>query len=494
MQPAILAIDQGTTRTKALVFDVQGNILAESSSEIPLTYPQPGWVEQDPHDLLQSVIINARTVLADCNANCLALGLANQGETVTIWRRDTGEPLYNAISWQDRRTADFCDQLAHNEIGKLIEERTGLPLDPYFSATKLRWLLDAVPGVRAMAERGEVLAGTTDAWLLWKLTGEHLTDDTTASRTMLYNPRIRNWDEDVLQALDIPRSILPTIQSSCSHFGNVRTGILDSALPITASLVDQQAALFGQVCFAPNDVKVTYGTGAFILLNAGETMPTSRFGLVPTVAWSLPDSITYALDGGIYVAGAAVQWLRDGLGIIASAEETSQLAMSVPDSGGVYVVPALAGLAAPYWDSYARGIIVGLTRGTTRAHIVRATLEGIAYRTRDVLEAMAQDIGQSIASIKVDGGASSNTFLMQSLADITGVEVRVAAIRETTALGAGFMAGLGAGLWNNTAELAAQWREAACYLPDPGVDGELRYHIWLQAVERAKGWAVHESA
>ncbi len=489
MQPAILAIDQGTTRTKALVFDVHGHVLAESSSEIPLTYPQAGWVEQDPHDLLQSVISNARTVLAASNANCLALGLANQGETVTIWRKDTGEPLYNAINWQDRRTADFCDQLSHNESGKLIEERTGLPIDPYFSATKLRWLLEALPGVRSMAERGEVLAGTTDAWLLWSLTGEHRTDDTTASRTMLYNPRIRNWDEDVLQALDIPRSILPTIQSSCSHFGTISRDVLGQALPITASLVDQQAALFGQVCFAPNDVKVTYGTGAFILLNAGETMPTSRFGLVPTVAWSLPDSITYALDGGIYVAGAAVQWLRDGLGIIASAEETSQLAMSVPDSGGVYVVPALAGLAAPYWDSYARGIIVGLTRGTTRAHIVRATLEGIAYRTRDVLEAMTQDIGRPIASIKVDGGASSNAFLMQSLADITSVEVRVAAIRETTALGAGFMAGLGAGLWNNTAELAAQWREAACYLPRRSAEGDLRYHTWLQAVERAKGWA-----
>jgi glycerol kinase len=490
MQPAILAIDQGTTRTKALVFDAQARVLAESSSEIPLIYPQPGWVEQDPRDLLQSVITNARKALAASNANCLAMGLANQGETVTIWRKDSGEPLYNAISWQDRRTAAFCDQLTGSETGKLIEERTGLPIDPYFSATKLHWLLSMVPDARAMAQRGEVLAGTTDAWLLWSLTGEHRTDDTTASRTMLYNPRIRDWDEDVLNALEIPRSILPTIQPSCSRFGTIRADAFGQSLLLAASLVDQQAALFGQACFSPNEVKVTYGTGAFILLNAGQSIPTSRFGLVPTVAWSLPESMSYALDGGIYVAGAAVQWLRDGLGIIASAEESAELAMSVPDSGGVYVVPALAGLAAPYWDSYARGVIIGLTRGTTRAHIVRATLEGIAYRTRDVLEAMAQDIGRPIQSIKADGGASQNPFLMQTLADITGVEVRVAAIAETTALGAGFMAGLGAGLWNNQAELAALWQESAHYFPQQQAGGELRYRTWLQAVERSKRWAI----
>ena len=490
MQPAILAIDQGTTRTKALIFDAQGRSLAESSSEIPLTYPHPGWVEQDPRDLLQSVIVNARAALAAADAGCIAMGLSNQGETVTMWRRDTGEPLYNAISWQDRRTDSFCDQLAQNETGKLIQERTGLPIDPYFSATKLRWLLDHVPGARGMAERGELLAGTTDAWLLWSLTGEHRTDDTTASRTMLYNPHTRDWDQDVLDALEIPRSVLPTILPSCSRSGIVRSDIMGRSLPVTASLVDQQAALFGQVCYAPGDVKVTYGTGAFILMNTGHAVPTSHFGLVPTVAWSLPDSISYALDGGIYVAGAAVQWLRDGLGIIQSAQETYALAMSVPDSNGVYFVPALAGLAAPYWDSYARGTIVGLTRGATRAHIARATLEGIAYRTRDVLEAMAQDTGRTITSIKADGGASDNAFLMQALADISGVEVRVAAMRETTALGAAFMAGLGAGLWSDQAELASLWRESASYSPIPSDETEERYKQWLRAVERAKGWAT----
>jgi glycerol kinase len=489
MTPAILAIDQGTTRTKALIFDGQARCLAEKASEVPLTYPQPGWVEQDPRDLLQSVVENARAVLTKIGTQVVAFGLSNQGETVMIWDRRSGQPLYNAISWQDRRTDDFCDQLTHSEGGRLIQERTGLPIDPYFSATKLRWLLNNVAGARELVERGELLAGTTDAWLLWCLTGEHRTDDSTASRTMLYNPRTRNWDQEVLDLLQIPRAILPTIQPSCSLFGTIRADLIGQAMPVTASLVDQQAALFGQACYAPNDVKVTYGTGAFILLNTGNEIPTSRYGLVPTVAWSFGDNITYALDGGIYVAGAAVQWLRDGLGIIQSAEETTDLAMSVPDSGGVFFVPALTGLAAPYWDSYARGTIVGLTRGTTRAHLVRATLEGIALNTRDVLSAMERDTGRPIRSIKVDGGASANSFLMQALADITGVEVHVAAVRETTAFGAALMAGLGVGLWRDQAETATLWQEAAFYSPHSGSATEALYHQWLRAVERAKGWA-----
>jgi len=490
MIPAILAIDQGTTRTKALIFDRSAHSLAESASEIPLTYPHPGWVEQDPRDLLSSVVENARAVIAATDAQIVSFGLANQGETVVIWNRRTGQPLYNAISWQDRRTDDMCDQLMRSDAGRLIQERTGLPIDPYFSVTKLRWLLDNVPGAREMAKRGELLAGTTDAWLLWCLTGKHLTDDTTASRTMLYNPRTRDWDQDVLDLLEIPRSILPSIQPSCSLFGSIRSDILGRSIPVTASLVDQQAALFGQTCYVLNDVKVTYGTGAFILMNAGSEIPTSQHGLVPTVAWSFKDSITYALDGGIYVAGAAVQWLRDGLGIVQSAEETMELANSVQDSAGVFFVPALAGLAAPYWDSYARGTIVGITRATTRAHLVRATLEGIAFRTRDVLEAMAKDTGRPISSIKVDGGASANDFLMQALADISGVEVRVAAVRETTALGAAFMVGLGIGLWKDQSETSALWREAASYHPRKDRDVEELYQLWLRAVERAKGWAA----
>src|SRR5215469_2122992 len=437
MIPAVLAIDQGTTRTKALIFDAQAHCLAESASEVPLTYPKPGWVEQDPRDLLRSVVENAGAVLAATSAHIVAFGLANQGETVVMWHRRNGEPLYNAISWQDRRTEDFCDQLMRSEGGLLIQERTGLPIDPYFSATKLRWLLDNVEGARDLAAREEWLAGTTDAWILWCLIGEHCTDDSTASRTMLYNPHTHDWDRQVLDALEVPRTILPAIQPSCSRFGTLKVDLLGREVPITASLVDQQAALFGQACYARGDVKVTYGTGAFILFNAGKDIPASQHGLVPTIAWSFEHDIAYALDGGIYVAGAAVQWLRDGLGIIKTPEETIELAMSVPDSGGVFFVPALTGLAAPYWDSYARGTILGLTRGTTRAHLVRATLEGIAFNTRDVLSAMEQSTGRPIGSIKVDGGASANSYLMQALADITGVEVRVAAIRETTAIGVG---------------------------------------------------------
>ncbi|MBA2285751.1 MAG: glycerol kinase GlpK [Ktedonobacteraceae bacterium] len=491
MIPAILAIDQGTTRTKALVFDAQARCLAESASEVPLTYPRPGWVEQDPHALLQSVVHNARAALASCGANVVACGLSNQGETVVAWNRLNGQPIYNAINWQDRRTDELCAHLTSSGAAQVIQARTGLPLDPYFSATKIRWLLDNVEGAREAAERGELLAGTTDAWFLWNLVGEHRTDDTTASRTMLYNPHTRDWDQEVLDLLEIPRALLPAIQPSCSSFGTIPAERIGQALPVTASLVDQQAALFGQACYTPGDVKVTYGTGAFILLNVGDTFPTSQHGLVPTVAWSFDGGgIAYALDGGIYVAGAAVQWLRDGLGIIESAEETLALAQSVPDSGDVFFVPALTGLAAPYWDSYARGTIVGLTRGTTRAHLVRATLEGIAFNTRDVLAAMTQDIGRPIRSIKVDGGPSANSFLMQALADISGVEVHVAAIRETTAFGAALLAGLGGKLWQDVQETAHLWREAAIYTPRENSATEAQYRRWLKAVERAKGWAA----
>lgn len=486
---AILGIDQGTTRTKALVFDADARPLTESASEVPLIYPHPGWVEVDPEHLIQSVVENGRQALASTDAEVVAIGLANQGETVVAWDRDTGQPIYNAIGWQDRRTDSECERLVQSGADRLIRERTGLPVDPYFSATKLRWLLDNVSGARDRAERGDLLAGTTDSWILWRLTGAHLTDDSTASRTMLYNPRTRDWDQDVLDLLDIPGSILPAIQPSCSSFGATSPDIFGRGISVTASLVDQQAALFGQACYAPGDAKVTYGTGAFILVNTGDRIPTSEHGLLPTVAWSMSDKIVYALDGGIYVAGAAVQWLQEGLGIIQSAEESELLAQSVPDNGGVYVVPALAGLAAPYWDSYARGTILGLTRGSTRAHIVRATLEGIAYRTRDVIDAMARDTGRDVTSIKADGGASANRFLMQFLADVLGVDVRVAAIQETTALGAAFMAGLGAGSWRNLEELASLWREGERYHPCEERDTAALYSRWLQAVERAKGWA-----
>ncbi len=493
--PAVLAVDQGTTRTKALIVDVAARPLAVASVEAPLSYPRPGWVEQDPELLLRGVLESARAALEAADAaRVVVMGLANQGETVVAWDRRHGTPLYNAIGWQDRRTDAFCDELRRGGHDRLIWERTGLPIDPYFSATKLRWLLDNVPGARALAARGDLLAGTSDSWLLWRLTGRHLTDDSTASRTMLYNPLRRDWDQDVLDLLRIPRAILPEIRPSNAAFGVVRAELLGRALPIGAALVDQQAALFGQGCHAPGDVKVTYGTGAFILMNAGEAMPASTHGLLPTVAWSLGDRLTYALDGGIYVAGAAIQWLRDGLEIISTPAESEALAASVPDNGGVYFVPALAGLAAPYWDSQARGAIVGLTRGVTRAHLARAALEGIAFRTRDVVEAMARDTGRALSGLKVDGGASANRFLMQTLADQLGVEVRVAAMRESTALGAAYLAGLGAGLWREPAETAALWREAAHYRPRGaesyrGDPPDALYAQWRRAVERSRGWA-----
>ncbi|HZU11767.1 MAG TPA: glycerol kinase GlpK [Chloroflexota bacterium] len=454
MTQAVLAIDQGTTRTKAIVFDAAARSLAEAAADLPLIYPRPGWVELDPQLLLQSVVETARRALRSTEAEVVALGLDNQGETVVAWDRRDGRPVYNAIVWQDRRTDAECERLKASGAEEIIRERTGLPVDPYFSATKLRWILDTVAGAREMAEGGDLLAGTTDAWMLWHLTGRHVTDDSTASRTMLYNPRMRDWDADVLRLLAIPRGILPAIQPSRSDFGTIRGDILGRELPVTASLVDQQAALFGQACYAPGDLKVTYGTGAFILQNAGDVFPRSEHGLLPTVAWSTSDRVTYALDGGIYVAGAVVQWLRDELGIIGSVEESSDVAASVPDTGDVVFVPALAGLAAPYWDSYARGTIVGLTRGTSRAQIVRAALEGVAFRTRDVVDAMVTDTGRPIPRLKVDGGASANAFLMQFLADILHTEVLVAAEPEATALGAAFMAGLGAGVWRDETQLS----------------------------------------
>jgi len=487
MTGAILAIDQGTTRTKAIVFDVKAHPLAESASEVRVIYPRPGWVEQDPRELLQSVVQNGRAAIAAAEAEVIGMGLANQGETVVAWNRCTGEPVYNAIVWQDRRTDQECERLKQMGADRLIRDRTGLPVDPYFSGTKLAWLLDNVPEARKLAERGDLLGGTTDAWFLWQLTGEHRTDDSTASRTMLYNPRTRDWDDDILQLLNLPRCILPTIQPSCSNFGSA--SVFGRLVSIAASVVDQQAGLFGQACHTPGDTKVTYGTGAFILLNAGDRFPTSKHGLLPTVAWSIGNQVTYALDGGIYVAGAAIQWLRDELGVIRTSEEAEAMALSVPDSGGVFFVPALSGLAAPYWDSYARGTIIGLTRGSSRAHLVRAALEGIAFRTRDVVDAMSHDVGHPVRSIKVDGGASANVFLMQSLADLLRADVRVAAIPETTALGAAFMAGLGTGLWTDVQETAALWREGRCYTPGNYANAEALYHQWLRAVERAKGWA-----
>lgn len=507
MTPAILAIDQGTTRTKAMVFDATGTPIAEATVEVPLTFPTPGWVEADPEALLGSVVDTGRQALATTGAEVVAMGLANQGETVVAWDRRTGEPVYPAIGWQDRRTEDRCERLRDTEAGALITARTGLPLDPYFSATKIAWILDQVAGARALAARGHLLAGTTDAWLLWRLTGRHATDHSTASRTMLYNLSGHDWDDDVLAALDIPRAILPVIRPTVASFGTVDAAVMGRALPVRAAIVDQQGALFGQACFHPGDVKVTYGTGAFVLMNTGPEVPVSHHGLLTTVAWALepgrgrsadpsgggrPDGLDYryALDGGIYVAGAVAQWLRDGLGIVRDVVETADLAASAPDNGGVYFVPALAGLAAPYWDSHARGTILGITRGTTRAHIVRAALEGVAFRSRDVLDAMARDTGKSIGTLRADGGMSANGFLMQMLADIVQARVEVAAVRETTALGTAFLAGLGSGLWTDLDQIARLWRAGHTYSPSGGMNLHEQYRWWQRAVERARGWAA----
>jgi len=490
--PLLLGIDQGTTRTKACIVDRDGRVVALAAREVPARYPRPGWVEQDPLDLLRTVLETAREALVLADAPVVAMGLANQGETVVAWDVRTGLPIAPAIGWQDRRTEALCHELEEQGMASLVRARTGLPIDPYFSATKIRWILDQVPAARVLAARGDLRVGTSDAWLLWSLTGRYRTDDSTASRTMLYNPRTRDWDQQILDALQIPRAILPEIRPSRSHFGTVPAGLLGYDVPLTASLVDQQAALFGQACHRLGSAKVTYGTGAFLLVNTGREMPVSAHGLLPTVAWSTERDLTFALDGGIYVAGAAVQWLRDGLGIIEDVAETAALAMSVPDSGGVVVVPALAGLAAPYWDSAARGTILGLSRGTTRAHIVRATLEGIAFRTRDVLDAMVRDTGLSISQIKVDGGASANPFLMRCLAELLEREVVTAASTEATAIGAAQQAGVQAGVWPDEAAVAALWRAGTLYVPSGDTRLRRAYDDWLRAVDLARRWGSGE--
>ena len=486
--PLLLGVDQGTTRTKACIVDREGRVVAMAAREVPVRYPQPGWVEQDPLDLLRTVLESAREALTAARAPVAAMGLANQGETVVAWDARTGAPICPAIGWQDRRTEALCHDLSARGLAPLVRQRTGLPIDPYFSATKIRWILDEVPVARALAARGDLRIGTSDAWLLWSLTGHYRTDDSTASRTMLYNPQTRDWDQQLLDALEIPRVILPEIRPSRSPFGVVPAALLDYDVPLTASLADQQAALFGQACHRPGSAKVTYGTGAFLLANVGREMPASVHGLLPTVAWSTERDLTFALDGGIYVAGAAVQWLRDGLGIIDDVAETAALASSVPDSGGVVVVPALAGLAAPYWDSAARGTILGLSRGTTRAHIVRATLEGIAFRTRDVLDAMVRDTGLPMGEIKVDGGASANPFLMRCLAELIERAVVTAASTEATAIGAAQQAGIEAGVWPDEAAVAALWREGTRYVPIGDTRLARAYDDWLHAVDLARRW------
>jgi glycerol kinase len=493
----ILAIDQGTTGSTALLFDEAGRIISNAYREICQIYPQPGWVEHDPREFINTSLEVSREALdkAGVNASRLSgVGITNQRETAIVWDRSSGEPVYNAIVWQCRRTAPLCEELKRKGLEQPVREKTGLLIDAYFSATKLRWILDNIPQGQQRAEQGDLLFGTVDSWLIWNLTGgaAHVTDYSNASRTMLFNINTLEWDKDILAALNIPEAILPRVMPSSYIYGETSAGLFgDSRIPVASAVGDQQASLFGQACYQPGITKNTYGTGSFVLLNTGSQPVSSQKGLVATLAWGLGDEVVYAMEGSIFVTGAAIQWLRDGLALISSAPETEALALSIPDSGGVYFVPALVGLGAPHWDMYARGTILGLTRGTTREHLVRATLESIAYQTRDVVETMHEEAGLDIPLLRVDGGASANAFLMQFQADILGVPIQVAAVTETTALGAAYLAGLAVGLWENTTELQQLWRAARTYEPGMSADQrEALYTDWKRAVERARGWAT----
>ncbi len=496
MTEYVLALDQGTTSSRAILFDRAGRIAGVAQQEFPQIYPQPGWVEHDPEAIWSTQLNTARQALARAGAEIsqvAAIGLTNQRETTVVWDRETGRPLHNAIVWQCRRTAPLCDRLRADGWADPIRARTGLVVDAYFSGTKLAWLLDQVPGLRQRAERGEALFGTIDSFLLWRLSGGrlHVTDVSNASRTMLYNIHTLDWDDDLLAELRIPRAMLPQVRPSSQLYGLTEARVLGAAVPLAGAAGDQQAALFGQTCFSAGQAKNTYGTGCFLLLNTGGQAVASQRGLLTTIAWQLADGggVTYALEGSVFIAGAAIQWLRDGLGIIAHAAETAALASQVADSGGVYFVPAFVGLGAPYWDAYARGTIVGLTRGTDRRHLVRATLEAICYQSRDVLEAMAADSGIRLQALRADGGAAANDRLMQLQADLLGVAVQRPAVTETTALGAAYLAGLAVGYWSDLDEIAAQWRADAEFAPTmPAEQRDALYAGWQRAVERARGW------
>lgn len=492
MTESILALDQGTTSSRAMIVDSIGQPTAIANAEYPQQYPRPGWVEHDPTDIIRSQITAAREVLMS-DAPIAALGIANQRETTLLWDRRDGRPVHNAIVWQDRRTTRLCDALKAAGWEDEIRSRTGLVIDPYFSATKIRWLLDNVPGLRGRAEHGEIAFGTVDSFLIHYLTGGrlHVTDASNASRTMLFNIHTLDWDDDILRELEIPRSLLPEVRASSEVIGTTDRGILGREIPIAGIAGDQQAATFGQACFAPGMSKQTYGTGSFMLMNTGETPVRSNHGLLTTVAWQISGRTTYALEGSSFIAGAAVQWLRDSLGIIERAAESAALANSVESTGGVYFVPAFAGLGAPFWDPNARGALLGLTRGTGRAEIVRAVLEAIAFQTRDLATAMEADCGIELSNLRVDGGMVANDVLMQMQADTLGCSVTRPAVIETTALGAAFLAGLAVGIWHDTDEIGRIRQIDRQFEPSTT---EARRHSayrgWLRAVDRARNWIV----
>ena len=498
MADYILALDQGTTSSRAILFDRSGRIAKVAQEEFAQIYPQPGWVEHDPESIWGTQLGTARRVLAASGASVgqlAAIGITNQRETTVIWDRETGAPLHNAIVWQCRRTAQTCDRLRAEGWAEPIRAKTGLVVDAYFSGTKVAWLLEHVAGLRVKAERGDALFGTIDSYLMWRLSAGrlHVTDVSNASRTMLFNIHTLDWDDEILARLHIPRAMLPEVRPSSEVYGVTDGTLFGAEVPIAGAAGDQQAALFGQACFAPGLAKNTYGTGCFLLLNTGQEAVTSKRGLLTTIAWQLAGeaNVTYALEGSVFIAGAAIQWLRDGLGIITRAAESESLAREVPDTGGVYFVPAFVGLGAPYWDAYARGTVVGLTRGTDRRHLARAALEAICYQSRDVLEAMARDSGIRLESLRADGGAASNDLLMQLQADLLGVPVLRPQVTETTALGAAYLAGLAVGFWSGKEEIAAQWQANARFEPEmPAKRRDSLYAGWQRAVERAREWVV----
>lgn len=495
MSRYVLALDQGTTSSRAIVFDQESNIVAAAQKEFTQIYPKPGWVEHNAEEIWSTQLGVVTEVIAKAGINpaaIAAIGITNQRETTVVWNKNTGKPVYNAIVWQSRQTAAICDALKGKGLEPVFREKTGLVIDAYFSGTKVKWILDNVDGARAAAEKGDLLFGTIDTWLIWKLTGGrvHVTDYSNASRTLMYNIKELKWDEDILKELAVPANMLPAVRPSSEIYGTTDPGLIHGvAIPICGAAGDQQAALFGQTCFKPGMAKNTYGTGCFMLMNTGETLYDSRNGLLTTIAWGLNGKVEYALEGSIFIAGAAIQWLRDGLKVIETAADSEYFARKVEDAAGVYVVPAFVGLGAPYWDMKARGAILGITRGTTKAHLVRATLDSLCYQTKDVLSSMEADSGIKLQALKVDGGAVVNNLLMQFQSDILGVPVDRPQITETTALGAAYLAGLAAGVWNSKEELIKNWQLNCRF--EPAMADEVRgrlYAGWKKAVKRAMEW------
>ena len=492
----VLAIDQGTTTSRAILFNRQGQVITLSQKTFQQYFPKPGWVEHDPNEIwyTQSLAIKEAMAKADVTDDHIAcIGIANQRETTIVWDRETGFPVYNAIVWQDRRTADYCEELKAEGYSDFIQQKTGLVIDAYFSATKVKWILDHVKGIRERAERGELCFGTVDSWLVWKLTrgSQFITDVTNASRTMLFNINTLQWDQELLDLFTIPSSMLPEVKSSSEVYCETSTPIFKTGIPVSGMAGDQQAALFGHLCLDKGMMKTTYGTGCFMIVNIGDKPVLSQNNLLTTIAWKLGDQVTYALEGSVFVGGAVIQWLRDGIGLIPNAPVTEQMAKSVSDNGGVYFVPALTGLGAPYWDQYARGAIIGITRGTTAAHLTRAALEGICYQVYDVLIAMENDIQAKPKEIRVDGGAIANNFLMQFQADISRCPVVRPSIIETTALGAAYLAGLAVNYWKDTDELKEQWSLDTIFTAKMKPETALALLTdWHKAVGRTMNWAM----